>query len=518
MYTFIKNIFLKRKNTIVNKNIEFLNIRGGGGVDNFYVDNPHWLNLDSNSYKPFIFNRNSIFPVDDKIISLAYNSHTLEHLDNDTLGRVFAETRRTLKDENSKLIIKIPDFDLIYNNWKNNNFEFFDDKFNFKAIAPSFKEKNIIDNINSRTAYLFCGFWNNSYGNLFGEHNPYNKGAYNGPAIMSDREIFNILNQNSIDNISKVFRNHIINNETDYTFNHQNSWSNETFKKILSKYGFVLLSENKIDIVKRYKSLIPDIENNYLISSYFETAKINFDQINQNWKEYNLLIKPLIINDVNILNNFNKNGFYKNVLRKETVNNFLINYPNIKDTSFSAYDYAPSYHTGRGKTSEEIVKKFNEQNVFKLIDKSFNYSLKEIIADINELIINNLGSYYKILNCRLWSSNVNADREYMYDFHSDSFIPEIYKIMIYFTPFTKEYGGLEMRINDKIIFEENNEKGVWILFKNTDIEHRGKPGTHYQRISMELTICRDNLLSNEINYGGTNAQYPIDPYYFDNYN
>lgn len=247
--------------------VRFLNV--GGGPEFLY---PFWANLDSvtGPLNPlsFRFEPDCHFPFSDGTMELAYSSHAIEHLDTPTVEGVVREMHRVLQPHGA-IVIKIPDFSRLLTAWKQGDASHFSDEaWNFPVVTLTLKNRGLTDSLNRRAAYLFCGFWNRAFGNLFGSFDPFAAGAYNGPPAVSDAELAIILNQQSPNAIAAALRNHVMANETDFTFNHQNAWSIAEFAALLDEEGLALLSTDKRKIAERY-AFIPGILEMYDISAYF---------------------------------------------------------------------------------------------------------------------------------------------------------------------------------------------------------------------------------------------------------
>jgi predicted SAM-dependent methyltransferase len=123
---------------------------------------PCWTNIDNGSEwygNVFGIDDNGIdhdllgrepLPVDENSAELAYTSHTIEHLDDESVQHMFNECRRILKPGGT-LRVTCPDIDLEYAAWKNNDREFFfwyDDPVNnrnleVRMLAKPFKDASL---------------------------------------------------------------------------------------------------------------------------------------------------------------------------------------------------------------------------------------------------------------------------------------------------------------------------------------------------------------------------------------
>jgi SAM-dependent methyltransferase len=250
----------------------FLNV--GGGPTFLY---PLWKNLDGAegplNPEPFQFAPQAQFPFDSNGFELVYSSHTLEHLDTPTVIQVLQESRRVLRP-NGALVIKIPDFDAILASLRNGDHALLDeDHWNFGAVMPTWASREMFDTAEARASYLFCGFWNTAYGDLFGSGNAIGAGAYNGPAVIAPNELSRILAMDSPHAIAMELRQQILDIEQDFTFNHQNAWGRNELAKLLTEQGFDVLSDDALKIEQRY-NFIPRLSEMREISQFIVATPV----------------------------------------------------------------------------------------------------------------------------------------------------------------------------------------------------------------------------------------------------
>lgn len=215
-----------------------------------------WTNLDD--INGFHFEVGKKLPFKDNSQEIIYSSHMLEHLPQTVVDYVLKECYRVL---NGKLVIKIPDFDLTLENWRNKNRKFFD-KWGLRKVIPTWKSKGIPDTINYRCSMIFCGYWNQEYGHHFTGKRNLNSLAYHGPVPIPEHELIDLLATNRPYAIAATLKSRIT--DHDIIFNHQTAWSRKEFEQLLKNHNFAV-NLNKDEILK-YN--IPDIESKEDISLY----------------------------------------------------------------------------------------------------------------------------------------------------------------------------------------------------------------------------------------------------------
>lgn len=239
-----------------------------GGGPNFYSFG--WINFDEVKSKmnpsPFQLTPNCVFPLKDRSLKIIYTSHCLEHLDTPTVTRVLKESHRVLKHD-GKFIIKIPDFDEILKRWKMKDLNYFDNRWDYKSIVHTWKNRGISDCLDYRAATIFCGFWNEEYGNHYSQQFRKSESAYHGPPIVEIEFLQNLMNNYTPSQISAKLRRIVLKNEKNFKFNHQNAWSRQELDKLLNSFGFRVRTFSKELILKRWGD-IPTITNMSELSMY----------------------------------------------------------------------------------------------------------------------------------------------------------------------------------------------------------------------------------------------------------
>ena len=263
----------------LNKWIKTRQVNLGGGL--FVAMG--WKNLEAVpshvNPEPYIFTPDSIFPFSDASINMVYSSHAFEHMDSATVERVLEESYRILKPS-GKLVIKLPDFDQALECWKNNDPDFFGDQWGFKEITGTWKNRALVDNLDNRAICIFCGFWNQAYGNHFNmiwsrpttDIEATDTKAYHGPPVVSKEIQQELKSANSPNKVAEKLRNIVLETENDFSFNHQNAWGRNELSELISQLDFVNISTDSKAILEEY-SHIPKFREMLSISMYLKAQK-----------------------------------------------------------------------------------------------------------------------------------------------------------------------------------------------------------------------------------------------------
>jgi len=120
-----------------------------------------------------------------------------------------------------------------------------------------------------------------------------------------------------------------------------------------------------------------------------------------------------------------------------------------------------------------------------------NPVLKQLHDELREMFKDDIGSPFVFVNTRMWKTKSSSKSLGPNAFHLDGFEPGHLKIMVYLTPLNNEYGPFEWKdTKGKVICFNNEPAGTAICFKNSDIIHRGVPGSTHDRVSIEVTLMR----------------------------
>ena len=220
------------------------------------------------------FDEKTQFPNKDNSVSLFYSSHFFEHVSDEIIARILSEITRTATSD-ALFVLKIPDYSWFLEQYKFSIKESMNDK-GTEQVIWSWNSRGIEDNFENRLAMMFCGYWNEDYGDHFsGCVNYISKTAFHGPPKLSSFELKELFYFKSPYEIAKKLVNQALKDPNLKTFNHRNAWSEKEMVMLLSQFGFKLINNSKQFICDNFIETIPDIENMRDWSAYylFETTK-----------------------------------------------------------------------------------------------------------------------------------------------------------------------------------------------------------------------------------------------------
>lgn len=174
--------------------------------------------------------------------------------------------------------------------------------------------------------------------------------------------------------------------------------------------------------------------------------------------------------------------------------------------AFSSDLTATGYATSNFK--QRKAEAISSSSHFRQIIGPLEFLLCDCVSQLWDPVAQLLGTPWRILNVRAWTTPPNADASVgMYAFHLDGMPEAIFKIMIYFTPMDAAHGSLEISPNCVLLGPPNS----WVLFYNSSVMHRGCPGTSRTRACAEITLSRSKEFDLVLHQPGLNAQWPVNP-------
>lgn len=244
---------------------EKLNI--GSGVRNW----TNWLcydELNAIGVTKIKFNENTQFPIKDNKISLFYSSHFFEHVFDDVIKRILSEVKRTAT-QNALFVLKIPNYTWFLEQYKFSIEESMKNK-GIEQVVWSWNSMGIKDTFENRLAMMFCGYWNNDYGDHFSGYVNYNsKTAFHGPPKFSSSELKEMFNLKSPHEIARNLVSRALKDPNLKTFNHRNAWSEKEMCELFSEFGFKITDNCAQRICDKFIETIPDIESMRDWSAYY---------------------------------------------------------------------------------------------------------------------------------------------------------------------------------------------------------------------------------------------------------
>jgi hypothetical protein len=173
-------------------------------------------------------------------------------------------------------------------------------------------------------------------------------------------------------------------------------------------------------------------------------------------------------------------------------------------------DFAPGFQTC--DFPPEVLAEANRGSSFRVFDLQSSWAIQDAFDEMRDEVAAALGTPWKIINVRAWTTPPEAQPKGPYAWHSDGYVPEIFKILLYLTPMSPENGYVEVRIDGRTKRPKSSRGGLWVLIDPTSVIHRGVSGTERERMLVDITICRSTAFDLRARYPGENSHWPSFPW------
>ncbi len=195
----------------------------------------------------------------------------------------------------------------------------------------------------------------------------------------------------------------------------------------------------------------------------------------------------------------------------ETLNtNFLNAFASAKAIPFDCEDSDPNYSSIRlGVEAEE---KLNKSHTYVMWEDLQLEALKPILAALKEPVSQCLGSPWRVATIRAWKTGAQSEIFGPSDWHLDGLPTASFKVMFYPLGASKEKGSVELQLPQGNLLVEGGP-GTWMLFKNSEVLHRGVAPQKGERIAVEITLLPSLTWDLTPISAGHNARHPALPWH-----
>jgi hypothetical protein len=154
----------------------------------------------------------------------------------------------------------------------------------------------------------------------------------------------------------------------------------------------------------------------------------------------------------------------------------------------------------------------NEHSQFRTLDSAGQALVAQALLQMRDEVASFLGAPWRVVAVKSWTTPPGKPPVDMYGWHGDDWVGELFKIMIYLNPMTRQNGGLEIFSRGRPMFLESPDPGTWVLFRNSDLLHRGVPGSDFTRSVIEVSLSRALKFDLRLRFPGLNAHWPELPW------
>lgn len=208
---------------------------------------------------------------------------------------------------------------------------------------------------------------------------------------------------------------------------------------------------------------------------------------------------------------FSKFGIKQGILPETEVRTFLKALKKAAQTTFDPTNFTAGYQSNSAASSYQ--EGLNQNYSYLLLGSEQQNCLRPLLSALRKPIMACMGSAWRVVNIRSWLTRIDAEKMGGNAWHSDGFPKSALKIMIYLAGASQEKGTTEIELkNGSKIFIEG-PSGCWILFKNSELSHRGVSPKIGERTVVEVTIAPSLKNNQQPFFAGLNAQYPKIPWF-----
>lgn len=213
--------------------------------------------------------------------------------------------------------------------------------------------------------------------------------------------------------------------------------------------------------------------------------------------------------EIEIHKQFLQNGYRQGVVDEELNQNFLQAFQEVKALPFSLDDCDPNYLAT--DLNPDTIHFLNQSHIYVQLSSLQLDALRPILVSLKEQVTECIGTPWRIASVRAWKTLPSHGETGPNSWHTDGCPFSALKIMYYPRGVSPEKGTVELQFPDGI-YSLEEEAGTWMLFKNSEILHRGRPPQVGERIAVEITILPSLTYDLAPICAGQNARHPILPW------
>lgn len=181
---------------------------------------------------------------------------------------------------------------------------------------------------------------------------------------------------------------------------------------------------------------------------------------------------------------FSECGLKQGVLPKNDLESFLQSLEGAETKAFIQEDFMPGYLSNQGIRQYE--RDLNKDHIWLALGSEQLSRLFPLLQALKTPVARCIGSPWRVVNVRCWKTRPGASEAAAHAWHMDGFPLKVLKIMIYPFGANVERGTTEIILPDGSTTVEG-PPGFWILFKNSELLHRGIAPKSADRLIIEIT-------------------------------
>ncbi len=228
------------------------------------------------------------------------------------------------------------------------------------------------------------------------------------------------------------------------------------------------------------------------------------------WKIYPKFVRFAASHTSSKDEEYARKGYRQGLISQSLAEGFKKTLEQAKIVPISSDDFDPNYIHPDLTSYEQPL---NSSHKLFLLEEAQMKALEPILEELKEPIAACLGSPWSIINVLCWETFPDAQEVGPNSWHRDGLPFAVNKVMIYLTGASEENGTTTLQFDDGTTFSPEGPAGTWLLFKISEITHRGiKPKTG-SRIALEVRVIPTVNYDLRPYAAGFNAYYPKLPWY-----
>jgi hypothetical protein len=229
------------------------------------------------------------------------------------------------------------------------------------------------------------------------------------------------------------------------------------------------------------------------------------------WDLYPEFIKMSLNTPLTQDSEYVKKGYKQGVVSQASMQPFQALLTSAKSYPISHDDYDRNYITHPDLRPHE--EKLNASHKLFLLDAELLQAMAPMIAELKEPVAACLGSPWRIINVLCWETFPEALDHGPNDWHRDGLPFAVNKVMIYLNGASKEKGTTSLKLEDGQTLSVEGPPGTWLLFKISEILHKGEKPQIGSRIALEIRVIPAFAFDLRPYSAGYNAHYPQYPWH-----
>jgi hypothetical protein len=243
----------------------------------------------------------------------------------------------------------------------------------------------------------------------------------------------------------------------------------------------------------------------------FEGGKLDRGEISSAWRDHDNYVRIAVDKETPESCEFDRTRVHVgHPIDPELADRLLALIDASESEPYINEDFAPGFQTFA--FPPEVVAEINRGSSLRVFNVQSSWAIQDALDAMRDEVAAALGTPWKIINVRAWTTKPEAQPKGMYAWHSDGYEPEIFKILLYLTPMSPQNGYVEVRVDGRTKRLKSSRGGLWALLDPTNVIHRGVPGTERERVLLEMTICRSAAFDLRARYPGQNSHWPSFPW------